>query len=53
MTEDFICPFCNELKDWASQMTICAATPDNCDGIIAGMPYKELGFCQDCVNEGL
>lgn len=48
----FLCPFCNEIKDWASQMVIIGSTPEDSDGIICGMPYQEMGYCQDCVEGG-
>jgi len=48
----FICVFCNIEKDWASEMVIGGAMPDDCDGVVAGMPYRNLGYCITCVNEG-
>jgi hypothetical protein len=48
--EDFVCPYCHQLKDWASQMVIVGSSPETAHGIICGMPYKELGFCHDCLE---
>ncbi len=48
--EDFVCPFCNEVKDFYSQAVIAAAHPDDVDFVIAGMPSKFMGFCQDCLD---
>lgn len=48
--EYFLCPYCNKLKEWVSQMVIIGSLPEDADGIICGMPYQELGYCQDCVE---
>ncbi len=48
----FICRYCNQVRDWASQMVIMACSPDdeNCAGIIAGMPYINTGICTVCME---
>lgn len=47
--EFFLCPYCNKIKDWAAKMVIIGSLPEDADGIICGMPYQELGYCQDCL----
>ena len=48
--EDFICPFCHEVKDFYSQAVITAADPDRAEFIVAGMPCQFMGFCADCLG---
>ena len=49
--KDFVCRICHNVRDWYSQMHVIGATPEDCDGIIAGMPYKNTGICTVCTGE--
>jgi len=47
----FICVACGKIREWLTHMVVLGAMPNDCDGIVAGMPYKNTGFCIICVED--